>query len=620
MIIATAYSPTLYMTTNYPIRFQITAKQPGAHLFEVVCTVDAPDSAGQVFSLPAWIPGSYMIRDFAKDIVQLWVSSGGRPVAVHKLDKGTWQCAPCSQALTVRYEVYAWDLSVRAAHLDTTHGFFNGTSVFVKMHGKQHLPHEVEIRPPVGEVYGEWRVATGMARLDAPPHGFGRYGAADYDELIDHPVEMGTFTLAGFEAGGIPHGVAITGRHRADVERLCRDLKAVCEEQIRLFGEPPPMAHYLFLVTAVGSGYGGLEHRASCALLCSRDDLPQRHQAALSEKYRGFLALCSHEYFHAWNIKRIKPAAFTPYDLSKENYTGLLWAFEGVTSYYQYVMLLRCGLITNADFLELMGRTATRVWRGAGRFKQSVAESSFDAWTKFYKQDENAANAIVNYYSKGALLALALDLLIRRDTRNTRSLDDVMRGLWNAYGETGIGVEEDGVERMVTEVCGVDLRGFFDAVLRGVEDPPLAELLPQFGVDFELRPAESSDDKGGRRPKESPDRLQQRPVLGVRLAEQGMEAKLAQVLDGGAAQRAGLAAGDIVMAVDNLRAKRTNLDALLAVSAPGDTVVVHAFRRDELMTFSVVLQAAPVDTCVLTLREDVDDTARALRAAWLGAA
>jgi predicted metalloprotease with PDZ domain len=605
------------MTSISPIRFQITPAHPGAHLFEISCSIDDPDPQGQTFSLPAWIPGSYMIREFARNIVQLWASSDDQPLAVTRVDKSTWRCAPCAAPLTLRYQVYAWDLSVRAAHLDNTHGFFNGTSVFVKIHGREHLPHTVDIRPPEGETDGEWRVATTLAREDAPPWGFGGYRVADYDELIDHPVEMGTFTLATFTACGIPHSIAITGRHRADTERLCRDLTLICEQQIRFFGEPAPMDRYLFLVTAVGNGYGGLEHRTSCALLCARDDLPQLHQPAMTEKYRGFLTLCSHEYFHLWNVKRIKPAVFTPYALDRESHTTLLWAFEGITSYYQSLMLLRCGLIGAADYLEQLGQTITRVWRGAGRFKQSLAESSFDAWTKFYKQDENAVNAIVNYYAKGALVALALDLLIRRESGNARSLDDVMRALWQQYGQADRGVEEDDVEGMAAQISGLDLRGFFDAVVRGVEDPPLSELFHRFGVDFQLRPAEADDDKGGRRAKASPDMLARRAVLGIRLAGSGTDAKVSQVLEGGAAQSAGLAVGDIIMAVDHLRATRVNLDTLLAAYGPNDAITLHAFRRDELMTFHVVLQSPPADTCVLTLREDMDDTTRALRAGWL---
>lgn len=378
------------------------------------------------------------------------------------------------------------------------------------------------------------------------------------------------------------------------------------------------MERYLFLVTAVGSGYGGLEHRASCSLLCSRDDLPRLNQQEMSEKYRTFLGLCSHEYFHAWHVKRIKPAAFATYDLAKENYTTLLWAFEGITSYYQNLQMLRCGLITAAEYLELLGQTVTRVWRSGGRFKQSLAESSFDAWIKFYKQDENSPNAIVNYYNKGALVALALDLLIRRDTGNARSLDEVMRALWRRYGQGGAGVPEDGIERLAEEISGLDLHDFFNAMIRGVEDPPLAELLPQFGVKFELRPAESAADQGGRRSKETSDKLAQRPALGVRLADGVAEAKLAHVYDGGAARHSGLATGDIIVAVDGLRTTRANLDSLLAGYGAGEVVKIHVFRRDELMEFRVILQAPPIDTCVLTLMEDIDGAVRVRRTSWLG--
>ena len=606
------------MTGVEPIRFQITPKHPGAQLFEVTCTVADPDPAGQRFSLPAWIPGSYMIREFAKNIVQLDAISGDLPINVKKLDKSTWQCEPCSGPLTLRYEVYAGDFSVRAAHLDTTHGYFNGTSVFVKIHGREHAPHIVDIRPPAGEAFADWRVATAMTREDGPPFGFGRYRAADYDELIDHPVEMGRFTLATFNACGYPHDIAITGRHRCDTERLSRDLALLCEQHIRFFGEPPPMERYLFLVTAVGHGYGGLEHRASCSLLCSRDDLPRVDQREVNEKYRTFLGLCSHEYFHVWNVKRIKPAAFAPYDLAGETYTRLLWAFEGITSYYQNLMLVRSGLITMESFLELLAQTITRVWRSRGRFKQSLVESSFDAWIKFYKPDENAPNAIVSYYAKGALTALALDLLIRRDTQNARSLDDVMRELWRRYGMTGEGVPEDGVEQLAAEVSGLNLTGFFDSVIRGVQDPPLAELLPQFGIKFELRPAQSAKDRGGHRAKSPSERPAQRVVLGVRLMEDGVQAKLTHVYDGGAAQQAGLAAGDSIVAVDHLRATRANLESLLSAYGPGETVTVHAFRRDELLTFTVNLLAPPSDTCVLSLLDDIDGAVRAQRTAWLG--
>src|SRR5581483_4613820 len=332
------------------------------------------------------------------------------------------------------------------AHLDTTHAFFNGPSVFLKVEGREDDPCEVEILPPKGARYRSWRVATAMRRKDAGPNGFGTYRADNYDELIDHPVEIGAFTLPAFRACGVPHGVALTGRHRADMDRLCRDLKVLCETQIRFFGEPAPMDRYLFLVTAVGEGYGGLEHRSSTALLCSRDDLPQKGVAEVTNGYRTFLGLASHEYFHTWNVKRIRPAAFSPYDLNRESYTTLLWAFEGITSYYDDLLLVRSGLITRDAYLELLGKAVTSVLRAPGRLKQTVEESSFDAWIKYYRQDENAPNAMVSYYVKGGLVALCLDLLIRSETQGRRSLDRVMRALWKRYGQKGVGIPEDGIE------------------------------------------------------------------------------------------------------------------------------------------------------------------------------
>ncbi|MDD3355124.1 MAG: peptidase M61, partial [Zoogloea sp.] len=368
-----------------PVRYTIQAIQPAAHLFEVTLHLERPDPAGQVFSLPAWIPGSYMIREFARNIVTLEARSAGRSVPVSRSDKHTWHLpAGVEGPVELAYTVYAWDLSVRTAHLDQTHGFFNGTSVFLRAHGHEAFPHRVEILPPKGLEEAGWRVATSLPEASgeegaAERYGFGAYRAADYDDLIDHPVEMGCFTLAEFDACGVPHAVAITGRHDCDTARLLEDLKPICEAQIRLFGAPAPMDRYVFLVMAVGEGYGGLEHRASTALLCSRSDLPHGGMEAPTEGYRQFLGLCSHEYFHTWNVKRIKPAAFTPYDLSRENYTRLLWAFEGFTSYYDDLLLVRSGRIGIPDYLELLGKTISQVHKGLGRRKQSVAESSFEA-------------------------------------------------------------------------------------------------------------------------------------------------------------------------------------------------------------------------------------------------
>jgi predicted metalloprotease with PDZ domain len=602
-----------------PVHYRIFPKSPQAHLFEVTCMVADPDPEGQRFALPAWIPGSYLIREFARHVISIRAQSGRRTLPIAKNDKHTWITAPTEDPVSVTMEVYAFDLSVRGAHLDSGHGFFNGPSVFLLPVGREQRACEVDILRPTGARYRNWQVATSMQRDGAPAYGFGPYRARDYDELIDHPVEMGEFTLATFKACGVPHDIAVTGQHNADMQRLARDLKILCEWQIRLFGEPAPVDRYVFLVTAVGEGYGGLEHRASTALLCSRDDLPQPGTKEVTESYRTFLGLCSHEYFHTWNVKRIKPAAFTPYDLERENYTTLLWAFEGITSYYDDLALVRCGLISHQDYLETQGKSITNLLRSLGRMKQSVVEASWDAWIKYYRQDENSPNALVSYYLKGSLIALCLDLLIRSRTRGRRSLDDLMRALWQRHGQTGIGVPEDGVEKLAEEMTGTRLRGFFDKALRSTDELPLKQWLATVGLEMQLRPAESAGDKGGKPSKKPLRELASRVTLGARTAEDAAGVRLTHVLDGGAAQAAGLSAADVLVAIDGLRANARNLDKRLARYKPGERVAVHGFRRDELFERTVVLQGAPLDTCSLAVA-GTDATSRRRRESWLGKA
>ncbi len=597
------------------VHYAIRPADLALHVFEVTLTIASPDPAGQVVSLPAWIPGSYMIREFARNIVQIRAECNGRKLRLAKLDKHSWRAARCDGALVLHYQVYAWDLSVRAAHLDQTHGFFNGTSTFLQVHGQEALPHVVEILPPDdangSAAFAGWRVATSLRELKARRHRFGSYFADSYDELIDHPVEMGEFQLIRFEAHGVPHEMAVTGRvPNLDTVRLAADLKKMCEQQIALF-EPAtrraPMERYVFLTMVVSDGYGGLEHRASTALICSRNDLPVKGQPAMSEGYRGFLGLCSHEYFHTWNVKRIKPAVFAPYDLREENYTPLLWLFEGFTSYYDDLVLVRAGLIDEKTYLGLLAKTLNGVLRGAGRLKQSVAESSFDAWTKYYRQDENAPNAVVSYYTKGSLVALLLDLTIRAGTRGKRSLDDVMRALWRRYGRdfyspkagtTGRGVTEADIDALFDEISGLSLKALLDRAVRGTKDLPLDEAFAKLAI------AMAPTSKAGK------------PSLEVRTRKEGGDCKLASVHEGGAAHLAGLSAGDVLVAIDGLRVTASNLETTLARYRVGDNVVVHAFRRDELMTFSVALTADAAQHYAFEPR-DKPLAAAKLRKAWL---
>jgi len=576
--------------THSPIRYSICAPTPATHYFEVTCTVTTPDSAGQSFALPAWIPGSYLIRDFARHIVAISAETRNRNVKLTKTDKHTWKAPPLTsgESLTVRYRVYAWDLSVRGAHLDQTHAFFNGSSLFLRVLGQEGVPCRVDIQRPPSATFKDWRVATALLpahgeKGTAKTHGFGLYAAENYDELIDHPVEIGRFTLATFVACGVPHEVAITGHHDCDMDRLTTDLKRICEWQIRFFGEPAPMDRYTFLVTAVGDGYGGLEHRASTALLCSRNDLPYAGMAKMTEGYRTFLGLCSHEYFHSWNVKRIKPGAFVDYDLNRENYTSLLWVFEGFTSYYDDLALLRSGVIDSKDWLELTAKTVARVETAPGRLQQTLAESSFDAWSKFYRPDENTPNVVVSYYAKGALVALALDLVLRQKTQGRVSLDDVMRSLWQNFGKTGAGVGDDDVRRIAEELSGVRLGPFFAHSVRGTTDLPLKKLLAAFGLRLEWA-------------------VEKAPSMGVKTARDGNtgDVKLATVFDGGAAQAAGLAAGDLLVAIDGLRVTADGVEKLLARRQSGDLIQVHAFRRDELMRFDVRLDPPRREKLTLT--------------------
>jgi predicted metalloprotease with PDZ domain len=601
--------------TEYSIQYRIYPLHPEAHLFSVSCVINDPDPLGQRVSMPAWIPGSYMIRDFAKNVISLNAETNGQPLDVIKLDKSTWQCAPSDQPITLSYEIYAWDLSVRSAHLDQTHAYFNGTSVFLLVHGQEDKACQVEILPPQGNEYQTWRIATAMKSAGAEAYGFGFYQAANYDELVDHPVEMGNFSLATFEAGGIPHDIIITGQHRTDMDRLCADLQKICSTHIRMFGELPTIDRYVFLVMAVGEGYGGLEHRASTSLLCSRDDLPLPGVQQVTDNYRTFLGLCSHEYFHTWNVKRIKPAAFTPYDLSREIHTQQLWAFEGITSYYDDLALVRSGLIDQPSYLELLGQTITRVWRGAGRFKQSVADSSFDSWTKFYKQDEGAPNNIVSYYTKGSLIAMVLDQIIRQATKHQKSLDDLMRLLWHDYGKSGRGLGEKEIEDLASKLAGTNLNEFFAKYLYGFEDLPLAELLTPVGINFCLRPAQNVDDKGGKPAENATDKLV--VTLGARIVADAAGACLSHVFDKGAAQAAGLAANDMIIALNGIKVNKESLEKTINTYSPGSKVRIHAFRRDELMEFNVQLFEAPHDTCYLQIDTAASDEQIMNRQHWL---
>ena len=596
--------------------YHVRPLNPGAHLYEVTCRIEHADPDGQILRLPAWIPGSYLIRDYARHIVRIDAISHGEPIALCKLDKHSWQAAPVTGALLVTAVIYAADSSVRGAWLDGGSGFFNGVCLFLQVCGQEQDACVVHIDPPELPPDIAWQLATSLPRLTGATGEFGAFLASGYADLIDHPVLMGKLTMIEFEAAGTPHALAMIGHGDVDLSRLQMDLAHLCAWHIDFFDRPAPMASYLFLLRAVAEGYGGLEHRASSALICRRDDLPRAGTGDTDAGYRRFLGLASHEYFHAWHVKRIRPAEFIGADLSREAYTRQLWIFEGITSYYDELALLRVRLITQEQYLESLGRSLTKLYRTSGRRHQTLEDASFDAWIKFYRPDENSPNATVSYYLKGSLVALALDLEIRLRSGGSHSLDTVMQALWHEFGgDDSSGLTDGDFERLTGRVCGLDLAAFFHQNLRTTVDPPLGILLAQFGVLLHMRSRDSEGDSGGR-----PGRHQgkARPWLGMKLKNADGRAMVSHVVESGPAQLAGIHAGDELVALNGCRVGTDNLQVLADRLPLDGECSCYIFRDQRLMSIILSPMPAPRDTCYLGLDPQADADAVARRDSWLG--
>ena len=566
------------------IHYRVELTNPHAHLFSVTLSIANPAAQQQV-SLPVWIPGSYLVREFSKNLSGLQArQTRGRTVPVSQLDKCTWQveCVP-GKLLVLTYQVYAHDNSVRTAWLDDNRGFFNGTSLCLKVHGQETTQHELEISAP--KALTGWSVATGLTAGKIDRQGFGIYQAADYDELVDCPVEMGPFWSGSFSACGVPHRFVVTGALPGfDGARLMADTQKICETEIRFWhgNQKPPFKNYLFMLNAVDEAYGGLEHRNSTALICKRQDLPRLGETKPSEGYTTLRGLISHEYFHTWNVKRLRPAEFEHYRYESENYTGLLWFFEGFTSYYDDLLLRRAGLLDNTAYLKLLNKTINQLLQTPGRLVQSVAEASFDAWVKYYRQDENTPNATVSYYTKGALVALCLDLTLRAESppREQATLDQLMRTLWLRC-KAGPLREADIAEVL----AALGKRSFAPELaswVHGRTELPLKSLLQQHGVAVLDEPAQ----------------LAQR--LGLRVSEtQGVHIKT--VLRGGAAERAGFSAGDEWLGLEPVAsgsAKRaainsgwriSRLDDLLVYAGAAKKVIALVSRDKRLLRLELTL-------------------------------
>ena len=566
-------------TSDLPeIQYTIWSADLHGHRFHVKLRIENPLPHGQILQMPAWIPGSYLIRDFSKQIETIEAFALDKPneaLVLERIDNDQWRLPKAAGPVEILTTVYAFDSSVRAAYLDTERAFINPSSLCLAVKGQESLPCAVVLVPPKDSYANAWTVQTGLQPAKVDDQGYGFYLAKNYDDLLDHPVAMGEFQIAHWQSNGVSHSMAIQGCiHEVDLERLATDLRAICTCTINLF-EPrtkkAPFQNYLFLVNAVLSGYGGLEHRNSTALLCRRDQIPQINSPLDETSYREFLGLCSHEYFHAWLVKRIQPKAFQPYQLDRRNHTRLLWLFEGFTSYYDDLQLFRSKRIDLKTYLKLVANNWNGILRGPGRLKQSLADSSFDAWTKYYQADENTPNAVVSYYGKGALLALGLDLKIRTFTGNRQSLDDLMRLIWQTHGVTLDGIAEDGLDELILKLLGKGFSNtwneFKSRYIFGAEDIPIQKWIDSKTILIKQK---------------THSKLEQIKLqLGLRHAEVGGWLKVTHVLDGGAAQLAGLATGDLLASINGERITAARWDKVLSSLITGQIIQI-CFYRDDL--------------------------------------
>jgi len=586
------------------IQYKILPQNLTSHLFNVELSFATQVGKTYHLSLPAWLPGSYMIRDFAKNIIEIRAygnESTNVQVILNKTNKQTWQFIATDSETTVNYQIFAFDLSVRTAYLDSQRGFFNGSSTFLQVEELPDEPCQLTISLPqeLTEKCNNWRVATGLPRAkDTDKYQFGNYIAYDYQELIDCPVALGNFDAFEFSVEGVTHHLVFTSQHFGDRERLKADIAKLCQHHISLFGEVP-FKEYWFITHLLGSGFGGLEHKNSTILQASRFDLPNPNKPEeTSDNYQTFLSLCSHEYFHAWNVCRIKPKEFQPYNLQQEVHTRQLWAYEGITSYYDDFSLFRTGLISFDDYLKQLSKTATRVFRGQGELKQSVTDSSFDTWTKFYQQGADAVNNIVSYYTKGSLIALWLDLTIREKSAGVYSLDTLMKELWIHFGRTNMGTSEEDFINIANILCNEDISEPFLALLNNAQRVDLAPLLSQVGITFsrqkfkQLNSLDTTDNKA------------YSPYIGAQYKNLSLGVKVTQVIENSPAANAGLAVNDILVSVNNLQVSEKSLQQLADHLPENIKVACHYFRDDQFITSEISFIDSPLASIGI---KEIDD-------------
>ncbi len=559
-------------STSPPLSYTVEMPHPESHLFVVTFKIQAWSESTLSLRMPVWTPGSYLVREYARH-VQSFSAQGNFPLdqpipgqaavpnpqlAWQKVAKNHWLVqTPNQTEITIVYTVFANELTVRTNHLDTSHGYFNGAALFFYIPGREQEPIQVKITPPASD----WIVSTPLKPI--PGQAF-TYQSTDFDTLVDSPFEIGKHSLYQFTAVGKPHELAVWGEGNLDPERVIQDTQKIIEVESQIFGGLP-YDDYLFILHLTGNNFGGLEHKNSCSLIYPRFGFRS------PEKYQRFMQLVAHEFFHLWNIKRIRPKALEVFDYEQENYTPSLWFSEGTTSYYDLLIPLRAGIYDAKTFLDNLSKEITRLQTTPGRLLQPASESSFDAWIKLYRRDAHSDNSQVSYYLKGEMVSLLLDLLIRLRHGNGRSLDDVLQLLWQRFGQAEIGFTPQDLQQVISEVAGIDLTDFYRRYIDGVEELPFGEYLEPFGLQLV-----SSGD-------------QSIPHLGMMVKTEGGHEMIKFVEAGSPAQLAGIDPGDELLAIDGVRVSAEHLSDRIKDYSTGAMLKITLFHGDLLRTVHLTL-------------------------------
>ncbi|AKG20462.1 M61 family metallopeptidase [Calothrix sp. 336/3] len=568
------------------IYYQVAMPQPENHLFEVVLRLEDYPHPILDLKLPVWTPGSYLVREYARNLQDFTAKTTAQPLIWRKISKNHWQIETNGEReLTVTYRIYANELSVRTNHLDRTHGYFNGAALFFRLPEYDKLPISVSIIPP----YPEWQVTTALPKVEEADN---TYIAADFDTLVDSPFEIGTHDVHKFEVLGKPHELAIWGDGNFQLPQMIADIQKIIHVEAEMFGGLP-YQRYVFLLHLLAQAYGGLEHKDSCSLIYQRLGFRER------DKYERFIQLVAHEFFHLWNVKRIRPQGLEVFDYDQENYTSCLWFCEGTTSYYDLLIPLRAGIYDAKTFQTNWSQEITRYLNTPGRLVQPLSESSFDAWIKLYRPDANSGNSQMSYYLKGEMVSLLLDLRIRAKHQNQRSLDDVMRQMWQKFGKNEIGYTSYELQSVIESVAEEDLSDFFARYLHSTEELPFNEYLAPFGLELVAETCKE-------------------PFLGIRVSTENTREMIKFVEFASPAQLAGIDAGDELLAINGIKVAPGNLGDRLKDYQPQETIHISIFHQDELHTLPVTLAAPKANKYQVKLMKNVSSSQKDNLSGWLG--